>query len=291
MFAVRGEPVVVVADGAGGTSGGAEAAELLVDHVRRAVEDGAKVPWRQLLLEASLALEGVGQTTAVVVGPRFGASVGDSEAWLVGSDRIVELTAGQPRKPLLGGGFAEPATFSAKLELGETLLLATDGLFKYVKREQIIELVRKPVLSAEALIEAARLPGGGLHDDVAVVLLRRTHASWSKRLREALTLGRSESELRELELVLERWLTRVLPSNHHYGSDGVVVSVVEAGFIAGAMWRLDTQTLYPFELTLRPDEIELRYGDAAAPEGLPGSGKRVAARLPREWLLHVRVEG
>ena len=173
---VRGEDLVaVVADGAGGTSGGAEAAALVVDHVRRVVEGDANLRepglWRRVLLDASLAAEAVGQSTAVVIGPGQGASVGDSEAWLIKSDRMIDLTEGQPRKPLLGGGFAEPAIFAVNVSVGDVLLLATDGLFKYVNRERICELARRQPLSPEGLVQAARLPSGGLQDDVGIVLI------------------------------------------------------------------------------------------------------------------------
>lgn len=69
VFKRGDELVAVVADGAGGTAGGAEAAELIVEHVRRVVESDANLHtrglWRQVLLETSLAAESIGQSNAV----------------------------------------------------------------------------------------------------------------------------------------------------------------------------------------------------------------------------------
>jgi hypothetical protein len=65
-----------------------------------------------------------------------GASVGDSGAWLLRDSRIVDLTAGQRRKPLVGRGCApfriEPIPFDG------TLLVASDGLFAYAKPRDIV---------------------------------------------------------------------------------------------------------------------------------------------------------
>ena len=76
-----------------------------------------------------------GETTTVLLivdGNRlYGASVGDSEAWMLGTANL-RLTASQQRKPLLGSGAASPVPFSAVLD--GVLLLASDGLFKYTTR-------------------------------------------------------------------------------------------------------------------------------------------------------------
>ena len=114
----RGSIVVgVVADGAGGTSGGAAAATQVIDSVRGVIDRGVDLldpmEWKLLLEAVGLQLENgsVGQTTAAIAATDgdvvAGASVGDSAAWLVGAADHRELTAGQPRKPLLGGGRVE----------------------------------------------------------------------------------------------------------------------------------------------------------------------------------------
>src|SRR5689334_19787991 len=101
--------VIALADGAGGTSGGARAAKAVVDRVA-AVATHAYV-WSMLPAELDHAQIGYGQTTAVVLWVTrdriVGASAGDSGAWIVRDDRadqIVELTEHQHRKPLIGDG-------------------------------------------------------------------------------------------------------------------------------------------------------------------------------------------
>ncbi len=251
--------VAVVADGAGGTSGGAAAAEHVIEAVRRVCESGDKHDWRRTLLKASVELESIGQTTAVIASSRGGASVGDSGAWLIGENDYVDLTEGQPRKPLLGGGVAEPRTFRFELTHDRTLLLASDGLFKYVKPADICALAR--TRSAVALVEAARLSTGALQDDVAVVLVY-----WR--------LGRPFDS----DAGVEQWLRAVLPD---YAFDGVVVDIREAERIAGIAWQLPAG-IHPFELRLSPNEVQLSFGDVAWPEGYR---KRPAAGHPHEWLV------
>src|SRR5205814_345640 len=110
-----------------------------------------------------------------------GASVGDSEAWLIRADVCDSLTEHQHRKPLLGDGAAEPVAIEARHE-GATLLVGTDGLFKYASRDRIhaVALQEQSQVVAQ-LVDAARLPTGGLQDDIAIVLCRagpmiRAHA-------------------------------------------------------------------------------------------------------------------
>lgn len=80
---------------------------------------------------------------------------------------VLELTEAQPRKPLLGGGPVAPKTFRASVGAGDTLLLASDGLFKYARLESIAGAVH----SCDALVELARLPSGGFQDDVGIALI------------------------------------------------------------------------------------------------------------------------
>ena len=67
---------------------------------------------------------------------------------------------------------AKPAGFEGQLGRG-TLLVATDGLWKYIDRARIAEavlLVRPLDAACTALVTGVRLRSGALQDDVAVVL-------------------------------------------------------------------------------------------------------------------------
>ena len=85
-----------------------------------------------------------------------------------------QLTQGR-RKPYLGYGAAWPEPFNAELRDG-TLLLASDGLWKYADLDRIADIVRstEPLDAvARRLVDAARLPNGTLQDDITVALCRR----------------------------------------------------------------------------------------------------------------------
>jgi PPM family protein phosphatase len=173
--------IFVVADGAGGCSGGAEAAELVIQLTHKHVglllssEDCGK-----LLGEIDRVVSSdkiAGETTAVIVGVSstnvFGASIGDSGAWLLNGPNIDDLTQSQVRKPFVGTGAAFPVGFSRDA-FGGTLLVATDGLLKYTSREAIASVVQKSNLPdlPEALIKLVRYPSGNLPDDIAIGLCR-----------------------------------------------------------------------------------------------------------------------
>ena len=177
--------VVIVADGAGGISGGGAAADRVLAILERAlgqpgIEPFASATWTQVLAEADLEIEQAptcGETTAVVVavseGGLAGASVGDSGAWVVHEDGHDDLTAGQHRKRRLGSGRALPVPFERQTLRG-TLLVATDGLLAFARPADIGRLARGENLdaAAQALVRLVRLPSGQFVDDVALVLLR-----------------------------------------------------------------------------------------------------------------------
>ena len=173
--------VLVVADGAGGMGGGAEAAEHVIEAVRHTFTTSLSVGDAVHVLRAvdrDLASKGGGQTTAVVVmvSPLLilGASVGDSGAWLVRERGVIDLTRNQTRKPLLGSGSAVPVSFRRDEALDGTLIVASDGLFKYGKSERLCEAARNPQLEIvpASLVDAVRLPSGNLQDDVAIIACR-----------------------------------------------------------------------------------------------------------------------
>jgi PPM family protein phosphatase len=182
----HGSLVAVVADGSGGMAGGAEAAELLIRMVEKGLpSDPASASagdWVRLLGEADLAILDdpvAGETTAVIaaITPSAiaGASVGDSEAWLISDQGVLYLTSHQKRKPLLGSGVAIPSAFQADFSSPQVLLLATDGLIKYAPYDRIRPTALNPSLedAAARLLKLATLPRGGLQDDVTFILCRR----------------------------------------------------------------------------------------------------------------------
>ena len=172
--------VLVMADGAGGLSGGTEAAVMAVDLIRQHVStlDGPD-SCTGLIQEIDQAIakhKVAGETTCVIAAVNldeiFGASVGDSGAWLIDESGHLDLTQRQVRKPLAGSGSACPVPFRHKSTSGRHLLLATDGLFKYSSSERITAICRRGALDeiARQLIELVRYPSGSLPDDVTVIV-------------------------------------------------------------------------------------------------------------------------
>ena len=172
--------LVAVADGAGGTGGGAVAAERLIAFVTKLSQEAASTDWFDALCAFDDELSArpmSGQTTGIVAfidSERVrGASVGDSSAWLIAtSGGMTDLTARQRRKPLLGSGEALPVLFEAEC-LGNHVLLASDGLFKYAPVDRICALATRGTVAeaANALANCVQLPSGTFHDDVAVVIV------------------------------------------------------------------------------------------------------------------------
>ena len=106
-----------------------------------------------------------------------GASVGDSGAWVIRGSQIEDATDGQARKPLLGAG-CQPFEIHAAPLRADTLLVASDGLLRYARPDDIARLASgpDPAAAARSLIELVRLKSGALPDDVAVVLCREIPA-------------------------------------------------------------------------------------------------------------------
>ena len=167
--------VIALADGAGGTSGGDRAAKAVVDAVASVASHA--YDWSLLLAELDLQQIGYGQTTAVVLWVTHdkivGASAGDSGAWIIRASGVEDITSAQHRKPLIGDGAVVTPIEVGPLADG-TLLVASDGLLRYAKRDDIARIARGPDLAAaaSALVELVRLPSGELPDDVSVVLCR-----------------------------------------------------------------------------------------------------------------------
>jgi serine/threonine protein phosphatase PrpC len=174
--------LVVVADGAGGLPGGARAAEMLIDAVRQpgsslyAGTGAAELSDLLRLADARIAAHpAAGETTGLAVfvseGYVVGASVGDSEAWVVSRDRIHVLTAKQIRRRA-GSGAASPIAFEERFVDGR-LVVGTDGLFGYADEAGIAHVLRSCDLSEcpEKLLSLVRIGGDRYADDVALAVV------------------------------------------------------------------------------------------------------------------------
>lgn len=181
----KGGTVLIVADGAGGTVRGEEAAQAIIEASIIKLASAATLPgaadWCEFLLQLDTKLTQLGGQSTVVIASVSstgieGASIGDSIAWLVGENSYQDLTEHQARKPLLGSGVASPTTFFCG-ETHGTLLLASDGLWRYVPTKKLCEVVKENDLgvAAKQLLELVRLPSGALQDDFSVLLWRSIH--------------------------------------------------------------------------------------------------------------------
>ena len=177
-FSTSGRSVFVLADGAGGVGGGAIAAEIVVQEAQSLFQQQHKSPYDALVAaEQKLALLGCMSTGVIVElsnGQLTGASCGDSVAWLICQDRVLELSSGQFRKPLLGDG-GMPVSFGPVPFVGR-LLLSSDGLVNYVRSDAVIRAATHSEIpdAAKALAELPRLKSGAFPDDVAVLLAEAT---------------------------------------------------------------------------------------------------------------------
>jgi PPM family protein phosphatase len=147
IFAFDDRIVIAVADGAGGTSGGAQAAETFIYNVKEACAHVATPDHcRQLLLQIDSLLaggRGGGETTGIIAvvtsETLFGALVGDSDARLYCDDEIKYVSGSRPTKPLLGSGSAFVSEFATAMR--GMLVVATDGLWKYARSGDIADKV------------------------------------------------------------------------------------------------------------------------------------------------------
>jgi PPM family protein phosphatase len=190
IFHSGNRTIIAVADGVGGIAGGTLAAETFIYTLRRAVEHLTDADaCRQLLHQIDRVLAGKsggGQTTGIVgviePGKLFGASCGDSEARLFTSGGRVLTSLTESTKRFLGSGEALVNEFTAAMK--DTLVVATDGLWKYAKSAEIAAIVSTadPERLAAALANLPRLRSGNLPDDIAIVTcFRSEHLTWHGR--------------------------------------------------------------------------------------------------------------
>ena len=121
-------------------------------------------------------IPGLAKPTAVLVFPFPGEGVEfDAVAEVLSGLRwnLGKNAPGQARKPLVGAGCV-PWSFDGPGLARGTLLVGSDGLFKYAARRDLVRIVagRDLATIARELVELVRLPSGGLQDDVAIVLCR-----------------------------------------------------------------------------------------------------------------------
>jgi serine/threonine protein phosphatase PrpC len=175
---VDGAELIVLADGAGGTTGGRQAADRIVGYRFGSLRGPLDCVEDLRRLDDELASDpSCGESTAVLLvvldGKVFGASVGDSGAWALTVDGVLDVTERQRRKPLLGSGEAEPVGFGPLL-FNDRVLVASDGLLKYAARERIRRstFIEDIDAAADELVAAARLPSGLLQDDLSLVIVQ-----------------------------------------------------------------------------------------------------------------------
>lgn len=169
--------ITIVADGAGGTSGGSAAAEMLCSELTSRTDNTPWDVWLEAVDRKMATSSTYGLAAAVVVEVRndstvIGASVGDCEAWIFTGGASVALTDHQCRKPFLGSGETVPTSFAAHLFAGDTLVVGSDGLWKYTTQSRICEAaaIRPLDLATAKLVDTVRLKSGSLQDDVAVFI-------------------------------------------------------------------------------------------------------------------------
>ncbi len=178
-----------LADGQGGRAGGARAARLASSTCIEAAS--AHQPailamrpdvWEAILRKTDSAVMNdaeAGFTTLIAFSIHkdalCGASNGDSGLYAASAGRPnVILTARQHKDPPIGCGVARPVGFAARLVRPWTVLVLSDGVWKYCGWDRVSEAASR--LSGRDLIDSLReqagLPGSGrLQDDFTLVAL------------------------------------------------------------------------------------------------------------------------
>lgn len=186
--------ICVLADGQGGRPGGQEAAQAAC---RSAVESvctyspkelSKPKTWLKILRAADAAVHALpeaGATTLVGLSITnttiCGASSGDSAAVLLNVyDQYHELSADQIKNPPVGSGRAKFVPFSQSFIDPWLVMLASDGLWKYVGWEGVKTVLRRGQINenqsaeiVDALAAAAREAGQGiLRDDTTMIVIK-----------------------------------------------------------------------------------------------------------------------
>lgn len=190
VLRIADEPVTLVcalSDGQGGQAGAAVAAKTAVESCLDKAQGYSLKElvnlntWETIgsTVDRNVALKpeaGYATFIGLVLMPSFimGISNGDSAVAMFFDERIVVLTEHQHKNPPVGSGSARLTTFSARLGDRWKLLVMSDGVWKYVGWETIIELCNED--GGEKLISnlrksATKNTGGKLLDDFSVILV------------------------------------------------------------------------------------------------------------------------
>lgn len=178
--------LIVVADGAGGVSGGKIAAQTVVDSFEQDQPFHVDPDLYVAKLHQIDSQIDLGESTAVVINVLpdqiVGASVGDSQAWEIG-EKPVDLTIRQNRKPRLGTGMAVPVGIKVA-SFSNYLIVATDGFWNYAKPAQLFKICLWGDFHSlpRRLAESVKLPSGQMWDDIGLVVCRRK-PTITKRIR------------------------------------------------------------------------------------------------------------
>jgi serine/threonine protein phosphatase PrpC len=176
--------VAILADGAGGTGDGAAAAEAAVTFCATAARrepPASALECVELLRAADqLVLDNTagGETTLIVAvvanGEVYGASVGNSIAWIVpDKDDPVDLTRHQRRRPFIGSGSATPVAF-VPMRCSGSLVLASDGVCDYLPYAHFVADLRghHPTEAVATVFASLRQRHRNLPDDASLLVLR-----------------------------------------------------------------------------------------------------------------------
>ncbi len=202
--------VFIVADGMGGHAGGNVAAEVAVSETVASLkaghepEEAIQTANRSILERAAIdvALEGMGTTLTMALMDLEDAqadlfNVGDSRAYLLREGRLTQLTNDHTYvQELVDAGSitheqasthrarhvltrvvgvaldVEPDHFRVPLQLGDVLLLCSDGLINEVTNAEIAQVLgsKLPQEAVDTLVRMANNHGGS--DNITVVVVR-----------------------------------------------------------------------------------------------------------------------
>lgn len=191
-----GRILAVVADGVGGNKGGDIASRLavqsIISYYKLNVKESASKILKTAIENANRAiiensvklnLQGMATTcTAVLIDKKnmYVVHIGDSRMYLLRNDDLVRITSEHvlPNTNILINAlgskkdlFFEEHTLT--LQSGDTVLLCTDGLYKYIKHEKLERIVKgtKPLKTiAKELLDEALKAGG--EDNITFILIK-----------------------------------------------------------------------------------------------------------------------